>query len=289
VATDEIPLIIQAYPQIALLGDPRVACEPSTVNFESFVFKPAASPNLKYNWDFGNGKGSILAHPTTVYDTANRNDYSVRLTVSNQWGANDSFSCKTTIDSIRYITVNPMPRAAFVSDPEFFTTVAFPRFQFVNRSTLTYGSMSYLWDFGTGHPDDTSTFKDPVFTYPPDTVSYWVNLSVTSDKGCFDSIGQPREIRPDVTVFVPNAFSPEKTGPGSNNLFNAVVNGEKTFEIAVFNRWGEKMWETKDKMDGWDGKYLKEPCPQDVYIWVVKVTSFENEQYEYSGTISLLR
>jgi gliding motility-associated-like protein len=149
--------------------------------------------------------------------------------------------------------------------------------------------MSYLWDFGTGNPDDTAMIKDPVFTYPADTVSYWVNLWVVSDKGCEDSIGQPREIRPDVTVFVPNAFSPERTGPATNNMFRAVVNGEKTFEIAVFNRWGEKMWETKDKMAGWDGTFMGTQCQQDVYMWVVKVSSFEGEEYEYSGTVSLLR
>jgi gliding motility-associated-like protein len=290
VAKDDISLIIQPYPQFRLLGDPREACEPSLVTFESFVFKPYGSPNLKYLWEFGDGNTSVEPDPVNLYQNAKEAGYSVRLTINNQWGADESESCPTTIDSISYIQVHPMPKAAFVSNPEFFTTVAFPKFQFFNKSTIQYGTMDYLWTFGTDLPDDTGSIeKDPLYTYPADTVSYWVNLTVTSDHNCVDSIGQPREIRPDVTVFVPNAFSPERTGPGINNLFTAIVNGEKDFEIKVFNRWGEKMWETTDKMEGWDGSYLGNPCQQDVYMWVVKVHSYEGEEYEYSGTISLLR
>jgi PKD repeat protein len=110
VATDEVDLIIQPYPQIDLVANPRQACEPSTVNFQSIVFKPYGSPNLRYLWEFGDGNTSALANPVNIYQNAKAAGYDVRLTVSNQWGADPTQSCKTTIDSFSYIQVHPMPR-----------------------------------------------------------------------------------------------------------------------------------------------------------------------------------
>jgi gliding motility-associated-like protein len=96
-------------------------------------------------------------------------------------------------------------------------------------------------------------------------------------------------IGPDVTVFVPTAFSPEGTGPKKNNVFNAVVNGEKSFHIEVYNRWGERLWESDNKFETWNGKFESEDCQQDVYMWVVRVTDYKGEEYRYEGTVSLLR
>jgi len=88
---------------------------------------------------------------------------------------------------------------------------------------------------------------------------------------------------------VPTAFSPEGTGPKLNNTFYAVVNGEKTFHIEVFNRWGEMLWKSDNKQENWNGKFKNENCQQDVYAWVVKVTGYDGEEYRYEGTVTLLR
>jgi gliding motility-associated-like protein len=90
-------------------------------------------------------------------------------------------------------------------------------------------------------------------------------------------------------VFVPTAFSPERTGPKANNGFRAVVNGEKTFHIEVYNRWGEKLWESDDKYAYWDGTFMGEDAQQDVYAWFITVTAYDGEEYTYEGTVTLLR
>ena len=115
------------------------------------------------------------------------------------------------------------------------------------------------------------------------------NDPADSVRYCTDSTGQDRKIGPDVTVFVPTAFSPEGTGPAANNKFRAVVNGEKSFEIILFNRWGEILWQTTDKYEGWNGTYRKDDAQQDVYAWVIKVTAFDGKEYQYEGTVTLMR
>jgi gliding motility-associated-like protein len=90
-------------------------------------------------------------------------------------------------------------------------------------------------------------------------------------------------------VFVPTVFSPENTGPEENNKFRAVVSGEKTFHIEILNRWGEMLWKSDNKYEGWDGTYRGVNAQQDVYVWIVKVTAYDGKEYQYEGTVTLVR
>lgn len=305
VAKDNINLIIEPYPQFNFLADPEIQCEPAIVNFMSTVSKPNPSSNLRYNWWFGNGDSIVNStnfNPQNIrYDTAKRTWYDVTLVIDNRWGVNPEDVCSIRKDSIAYVKVLPQPKAGFSSDPGFFTTVAFPKFKFFNETKIRWtdnGRMDYEWNFGTGDLDDTSTKVNPIHSYTADTMQYYVHLKSTyrfwdtikmQEHLCWDTTSQLRKIGPDVTVFVPTGFSPEGTGPKANNMFFAVVNGEKTFHIELFNRWGELLWTTDDKFAGWDGKYRGEDAQQDVYMWVIKVTAYDGEEYQYEGTVTLLR
>ena len=304
IAKDYIDLIIEAYPQFDFMGDPEVQCEPAIVNFTAMVAKPAGSPNLRYNWWYGNGdslmQSTTFNPPNIKYDTAKRTWYDVTLIVDNQWGVGPAQACSIRKDSIGYIKVLPQPKVGFSSDPGFFTTVAFPKFKFFDETKVRWQrpdvKMDYEWNFGSGDVDDTSTKMNPIHSYTADTMKYYVHLTSTiryqyknQEYICWDSISQLRKIGPDVTVFVPTAFSPEKTGPVANNVFKAVVNGEKTFHIELFNRWGEMLWKTDDKNASWDGFYRGIEAQQDVYMWVIKVTAYDGEEYQYEGTVTLLR
>ncbi|MES2617751.1 MAG: gliding motility-associated C-terminal domain-containing protein [Bacteroidota bacterium] len=303
-ATDNVTLIFEPIPQFDLpLG--YDACEPATIDFTSYVRKPFNSTNLRYSWDFGQGQSTSFStngNPTGIkYDTANRNGYNVKLTVYNQWGATQAEACPATIDSLNYVRIWPTPVVDFTSDPALFTTVAFPKFKFFNQTKAAFGPIKYYWNFGNTDPNDTTNESyevNPIHIYPSDTMKYRVFLGAEYNyydirqatwMPCYDSISHPRVIGPDVTVFVPTAFSPEGTGPKTNNVFNAVVNGEKTFHIEVFNRWGELLWQSDNKYETWNGKFKDTDCQQDVYVWVVKVTAYDGEKYEYEGTVSLLR
>jgi gliding motility-associated-like protein len=60
--------------------------------------------------------------------------------------------------------------------------------------------------------------------------------------------------------------------------------------MTIYNRWGEKLFETNDINKGWNGKTADgTKCMQDVYVYHVVVTSYEDAEYVYDGTITLLR
>ena len=290
IVKEDIQLIIEPYPQFDFIGNPLIQCEPGVVDFTSVVRKPLS--NLKYNWDFGNGTTSTKSSPFNVkYDTANRNWYDVSLMVVNDWG---NGKCITKVSKLDYVKILPQPIASFYTEPNNFTTVSFPKFKFVNQTKIRWGddSVKYLWNFDMKNPDDTSTKKSLLKIYSNDTATYITQLRSSftyQDVTCTDSVVKILKIGPNVTVFVPTVFSPEGTGPTTNNVFNAVVTNEKTFHIEVLNRWGEMLWKSDNKFDSWNGTYKGQNCQQDVYVWVIKVTDYDGELYQYEGTITLLR
>jgi gliding motility-associated-like protein len=121
------------------------------------------------------------------------------------------------------------------------------------------------------------------------TGTYWIKLIVTTDKGCKDSSMKKVVIGPDIIIFVPDAFTPDNAGPNENNTFKPYVINNKTYEMLIFNRWGEKMYETTDLTKGWDGNYKGQPAQDGVYVYKMMVTSLEDKVFQYNGTFTLIR
>ena len=107
-------------------------------------------------------------------------------------------------------------------------------------------------------------------------------------------------------MYIPNAFSPDGGGPEANEGFRAVVNdAAKEYHLVIFNRWGEVIWESKDREAEWDGKYgreagwdgdpstkgsdTREPVSQDVYAYYLRIVSWKGEEFKYAGTVTLIR
>ena len=169
-----------------------------------------------------------------------------------------------------------------------------PRFRFTDKSTVTneLGSVidTWRWDFGspTANPP-TSIVQNPSTFYNTDTATYDVKLVVETNYGCVDSFTYSVIVGPDLIVYIPNAFTPNGFGPKDNDDFKAVISGEKSMEMIVFNRWGEIMFQTDKKDIEWDGTYKGLECQQDVYAYQLKVVALNDEVYTYTGTITLIR
>lgn len=88
-------------------------------------------------------------------------------------------------------------------------------------------------------------------------------------------------------LFIPTAFSPN--GDDMNDGYGVSGGALKTFEFVIFNRWGEKIYETDDLKFRWDGKYKGADQPQDVYMFYCVYTGFDGKKYSTKGTITLLR
>lgn len=87
-------------------------------------------------------------------------------------------------------------------------------------------------------------------------------------------------------ISIPNAFTPD--GDGLNDKFTANVYGQKSISITIINRLGQVIYNELNG-DGWDGTYRNKPCDQNIYVYQVIVTDFDDNKYEYYGTFLLLR
>lgn len=74
-----------------------------------------------------------------------------------------------------------------------------------------------------------------------------------------------------------------------NDVFIPFVENYKTFEMRIYNRWGEKLYETTDLNKGWDGTYLNNKSQEGVYVYKIIITTQDGKPYEFDGTVTLLR
>jgi gliding motility-associated-like protein len=86
---------------------------------------------------------------------------------------------------------------------------------------------------------------------------------------------------------VPNAFSPDNNG--INEKFNPNGQYITNYNIKIFNRWGELLFESSECLEPWDGKFKGEICQQDAYMYVIEAKGNDNKLYNLRGTFHLLR
>jgi gliding motility-associated-like protein len=288
-ASDSIQIILHPYPIVSMASS-QAGCAPLTANFTGIESRGIPSGQLKWRWDFGNGDTSDQQNPVGI-NYPNQGKYKVQLRITNTSG-----NCAVTVDSLDYVQAYPNPTALFNTDPGFKTTVALPKFKTINLSSIPQNpfnpKMSYKWDFGTWYDpyDDTFTTFEPRYAYGKDTASYYITLIVNSQPGnCSDTFTRMVYVGPDIIVWIPDVFTPDDAGPGKNNVFSITASNFKTAKVTVYNRWGEKMFETTDINKGWDGTANGQECMQGVYVYHVDVIGFNDQVYKFNGTVTLMR
>jgi PKD repeat protein len=137
-----------------------------------------SSGTLSYNWNFGDGTTSVMTSPSKSF--SNSGVYSVNLTAISGLGC--SHQITKTVD------IYPVPQIAFgVTDD-----CQDKSFLFNNNSTVSQGSLSYLWDFNNGI---TSNLMNPSQSFAS-AGTYAITLTGTTNFGCQKSITQPVQVFP---------------------------------------------------------------------------------------------
>ncbi len=185
--------------------------------------------------------------------------------------SNQTISGPPEVDA--YFTFGPQP-----------ANILNPVITFENHSS---GAISYLWDFGFLQSSD----ENPIVVFPDDSAgTYNVCLYAYNSVNCPDSICYEVMIDEDFTVYVPNSFTPN--GDGMNDIFYVYGNDidPEIYQLMIFNRWGELIFETSDFNEGWDGTEGGLSVPIGVYIWKLKTEAKSQEKYfEKIGQVNLVR
>ena len=146
---------------------------------------------------------------------------------------------------------------------------------------------SWQWSFGDG---DSSNLQNPLHTYP-DTGSYNVWLIVSDSIGCTDSIMHSVYIRQEYILFAPNTFSPNGDGKNEEFIPKGIGLKDVEFEMYIYDRWGDLIYETTDIKKPWDGTANKGQmeAQEDVYVWLVYTKEANRKKHQYVGHVTLIR
>jgi gliding motility-associated-like protein len=159
----------------------------------------------------------------------------------------------------------------------------------VNAST---GANTYLWNFGDA--TGTSVLENPEHTFPSEfAANYQITLIAYSVEGCTDTAKVNIEIQDEIVYYIPNTFTPD--GDGYNQTFQPVFTSgfdPFNFQMLIYNRWGELIFESYDALKGWDGSYGTEGGLVQDGTYTYKIT-FKNpkldERVIIHGHVSLIR
>ena len=102
------------------------------------------------------------------------------------------------------------------------------------------------------------------------------------------SLSNVAEAIPNPTMYIPSAFTPN--GDGINDFFGVKAEGIKSFNLQIFNRWGEVVFESESISNLWDGSFKGERIKNtDVYVYQVKATGLNNKPLpEENGSVTLV-
>lgn len=204
-------------------------------------------------------------NPATV-DSAG--DYLVRY-----WASNNI--CDGTVDSFLIHLLPPPQVNADAQD-----TVNYGEKVMLSAT----GANSYLWQ-----PATTLSCADcahPEFT--ADTTTLFVITGMNA-QGCTDTAHLLVVVRPEATVDLPNAFTPNNDH--ANDIFKPAYKSNifTEYKLKVYDRWGERVFESFNIGEGWDGTTNGNPAASDVYVYSFDYQLFSGKSGHLKGEVTLLR
>lgn len=254
--------------------DKTVGCPPLTVQFTNKTLYADS-----FLWFFDDGEISKERDPVHMFKSAGK--YTVKLVATGPGG-------QGVIQKYQLITVLNSPFTFFVTTPrELYLPDA--RFYTKNQSSL---GVQYYWDVfdKKGNNLGSSSLFEPSFKLF-DTGKYDVRLISISIDGCRDTLTQFDSVvvSPNGKIMIPTAFSPNKDGRNEIFIHKNANLTNKNFLFQIFNRWGEKVFETTDPLKGWDGFSSGQLCQEGVYVWRIKGHFYSGDEFEDNGTLTLIR
>ena len=159
--------------------------------------------------------------------------------------------------------------------------------QSVNLNAVsTTSGLSYNWT-------PTAGLNNPSISSPSATPSQSTiyTVTITDALGCSNTDTVSVIVQTitcnEPEIYIPNAFTPN----GDQNNDRMYVRGNTIRELTfrIYNRWGEKVFESNSTAIGWDGTVNGKAATPAVYTYYVEAICYDNQRFFKKGNISLIR
>jgi len=254
------------------------SCTPPTAGFvledsticagECVVFGNTSVGATSWQWTFENGTplSSTNQNPGSVcFNVAGTQE--VKLVVSNSYGVDSISSTITVLEPQQVVLGND-------------TSIQWGQSVSLTATGVINGV--YTWS-----PDidlTCTTCPNPIST-PEETITYTV---ITSDSnGCVSSDNITLFVKYENVIFVPNIFSPN--GDGANDILFVRGKGVAELKFFIYDRWGEKVFETTRLDVGWDGTFRGKVMNKAVFVYYLEATFIDGSEVTQKGDITLIK
>ncbi len=310
---DEFVFTINVPPMVALSSaSPNVDCSPTDIELHNLSTGDFVSSWTIVNLD---GPGSFTSsdfEPTYRANAAGR--YKVSLTIRNPnfpsdppLQAPDVFVDVYDPPVARF---DPNPKIVFIPDQKLraFNSSVTARDAILKRDADIY----YKWDFGDGSDELVSGLnpgsEDPLTNHSPfhqyeTEGSFTILLTAVAKYStieCSDTVTQKVRAKTAGFTNVPNAFTPNPAGPNGgvpdetdltrNDVFLPVTKGVTEFQMQIFDRWGNLVFESNNRNIGWDGYDRNgRMMPAGVYVYKLVLRMADDRRTTQVGDVTLIR
>jgi PKD repeat protein len=269
--SEPVEMKLKRKPNFDFYTESEEGCQP----FSFEVFAETSDNSIDFTWladslPYPTGTSNLVFLPDT-----GKFDMSL-IAYSNETG------CIDTLLKPDWIWVHRNPYAKFEVDYQV-ALIDNAEISFINYSER---AEKYFWDFGDSL---TSVEFEPRHTYS-ELGDYQTTLMVESVYGCKDTFGLEIKIIPS-SVYSPNAFRPD-SDISENRTFMPVGDGvdDSRFNLKIFNRWGEQVFESNSIFNPWDGTVKNgELGPAGNYVWIAKYYDIQGFVHNEKGQVLLIR
>lgn len=238
---------------VPLITVPDFSCTGEDVGFDNQSTGTVES----VLWDFGDGGTSTDFAPSYAYN--NPGQYDITVLLSNNACGSVTGSGTTSVNQAPFIGIGDS-RDICEGQIDSFSI-----------DTVGLSINSILWSTGDTTPK----------TYVQGGVT-GLGVTITTN-GC--EVSDSIEITSECNVNFPTAFLPG----GVNNEFNVIDQNVVSYELRVYNRWGEELFVTSDFDRGWDGTHNGVDAEMDVYVYIIEGQKIGGGQFKQTGPIMLIR
>ena len=189
--------------------------------------------------------------------------------------------CPGEAASIEVNEIYTKPVAMFTTNPKSGGKLNIPVTVTVSNQSL-YAD-TYIWDFGDG---STSTLENPVHEYTTPG-SYYIKLMAFNSTCASSAIQGEYVIDAENVIFIPNAFTPN--ADGTNDLFGISITNITSYQLQIYTRWGQQVFQSRDALQKWDGTFSGKQMPTGTYYYVVTAIGLKGNAIKKSGYVTLVR
>ncbi len=271
---DSIPVKVIVHPvPVAAFEGPVEGCAPVTATFIN-----SSTDSAGYYWNFGDGTSSGFYNPVHVYTQPGV--YDVSLVVQKGF-------CSDSLKKPGIIKVYKLPLAV-LSVNEQVVYESDPTVIFYNSSV---NADSCYLNFGDGSSLNGACYP-PGIEHRYETLGdFCARLIVNTIHQCRDTTEVCVSIKPETTFYIPNAFTP--TGDKDNEIFYSYGINILEFNMQIYDRWGERIYESNNMKEGWNGRYQNDPgkplVQEGVYVYRVVYSDLMQRTKQLVGTVTVVR